>query len=82
MIATGLLYASNTSNKAVTNTKEISELKKDGCEPGKEARGEVKVINYRLDSIDGKQKEFSIEQRQMRKENKVAFKEILKRLPK
>ncbi len=82
MIVTGVLAYSDTSNKAVANTGEISELKEDGCDPGKEARGDVKVINFRLDSIDEKQKEFSVEQRQMRKENETAFKEILKRLPK
>ena len=61
--------------------KETQTLGEEGCEPAKEHKGKIGIIEYRLDSIDKKQEEFSIEQKAMRKENEASFKEVLRRLP-
>lgn len=84
MIIGGTLAYSKTDNKTNINgkvmadnkeshNKEMSTLKKDGCDPGRQAVTDVAVIKSQLDTMSKKQET-------MRKENKEAFAKILEKL--
>ncbi|KKN73478.1 hypothetical protein LCGC14_0400530 [marine sediment metagenome] len=62
--------------------RDTETMNEEGCKPAKKHEGQIGIIEYRLNSIDKKQETFSVEQKEMRKENEAAFREILKRLPK
>ena len=66
----------------IDNKEKFAELKKDGCEPGKQASNDMNLVKYRLDSIDTRQEQFSVEQKAIRRDNQTFQKEVLKRLPK
>ncbi|KKL27282.1 hypothetical protein LCGC14_2386700 [marine sediment metagenome] len=84
IVTLAVLFASVITTWAVygedieDNTTKLSDLKKEGCDP----TGKIPVMLYRLDSIDEKQKEFSIEQKAMRRETGEGFKAILDELKK
>lgn len=65
----------------IAQVKAVEKIEVDGCKPAQKHEKQLGVIEYRLDSIDEKQEDLVIEQKEMRKENKDAFKEILERLP-
>ncbi len=71
------IQAGNNSEEIDTNKTEakadVEELEEDGCKPAQANRADMKVVEYRLDSIDKGQQI-------MRQENKEAFEAIMKKL--
>ncbi len=78
------IQASNNGTTIETNKKEakadVAELKKDGCKPAQKHGADMKVVEYRLDSIDKGMGEFRTEQQIMRNESKQQFEAIMKKL--
>ena len=62
--------------------KAIETVKMEGSLPARKNTYSIGIMENRLCTIDEKQEEFSVEQKEMRQENEIAFKEILNRLPK
>ena len=83
MIVAGTLAYGKTDSKTIANDKAITDhketvstnigaLKKDGCDPSRQAKTDVAVIKSKLDTISEKQES-------MRIENKKAFEKILEK---
>ena len=82
IFAGGVLAWGDLGNKIDNQIEKTISLTVEGCKPAQKNGNSISLIEYRLNSIDKKQETFSVEQKDMRKENEAAFKEILKRLAK
>lgn len=78
------IQAGNNGKNIETNKAEakenVKELEKDGCKPAQENKSQMKVVEYRLGSIDKTMEDFRTEQQVIRKETKEGFEAILKKL--
>ncbi|KKL45191.1 hypothetical protein LCGC14_2358150 [marine sediment metagenome] len=87
MITLGVLLIGSVSGYVWTqadvraNTVQIEDIEEHGSEPTKVNKSSIGLIEYRLNTIDKKQEEFSTEQRIMSEKMDESFHEILKRLP-
>lgn len=59
---------------------KADDLKEDGCKPAQTNGADMKLVEFRLNSIDKGMGEFRTEQREMRTENKQAFEAIMEKL--
>jgi len=75
-VAAWVLQQAETESLA----NELDIVFHDGTVVCRQNKTQIAIIQYRLDAINAKQQEIATEQKAMRKESDVAFKEILKRL--
>ncbi|HDY90192.1 MAG TPA: hypothetical protein ENH82_18990 [bacterium] len=78
------IQASNNGKAIEANKTEakadVVELEIDGCKPTQKHGADMKVVEYRLDSIDKGMGDFRVEQQIMRNESKQQFEAIMKKL--